>query len=78
MFNYKKLLIIIFFLFCFFITTHSSISETIKDNGASVFMYHRIGEDSYPSTNVTIEQFNQHIDYITTNDFNIKLYKSFD
>ena len=34
-------------------------------------MYHRIGESTYPSTNVTIEQFNQHINYISTNDFNI-------
>ena len=59
----KKLLISIFFLACYFTSICSSISETIEDNGASVFMYHRIGEDKYPSTNVTIEQFNNHIDY---------------
>tara|TARA_B100000686_G_scaffold327962_1_gene387408 strand:+ start:2387 stop:3352 length:966 start_codon:yes stop_codon:yes gene_type:complete len=47
------------------------MSGTIKDNGASVFMYHRIGESKYPSTNVTIEQFNQHINYISKNNFNI-------
>ena len=67
----KKIFILIFFLIYYFIPTYSSNSETIKDNGASVFMYHRIGEDSYPSTNVTIEQFNQHINYISSNDFNI-------
>ncbi len=71
MVHYKKFLISIFFLVCYFIPTNSSIPEIIKDNGASVFMYHRIGESSYPSTNVTIEQFNQHINYISTNDFNI-------
>ena len=71
MINYKKLLISIFLLVCYFVPTHSSISETITDNGASVFMYHRIGESTYPSTNVTIEQFNQHINYISKNDFNI-------
>tara|TARA_B100000965_G_C19571958_1_gene749545 strand:+ start:664 stop:1701 length:1038 start_codon:yes stop_codon:yes gene_type:complete len=71
MINYKKILISISFLVCCFIPSHFSIAETIEDNGASVFMYHRIGEGSYPSTNVTIEQFNQHINYISTNDFNI-------
>ena len=67
----KKFLISIFFLVCYFIPSHSSMSGTIKDNGASVFMYHRIGESKYPSTNVTIEQFNQHINYISKNNFNI-------
>ena len=67
----KKIFILIFFLIYYFIPTYSSNSETIKDNGASVFMYHRVGEDSYPSTNVTIEQFNQHINYISSHDFNI-------
>tara|TARA_Y100000741_G_scaffold280125_1_gene219894 strand:- start:4715 stop:5752 length:1038 start_codon:yes stop_codon:yes gene_type:complete len=71
MIYYKKFLISIFFLVCYFIPTHSSISGTIKDNGASVFMYHRIGESKYPSTNVSIEQLNQHINYISTNNFNI-------
>ena len=71
MIRYKKLLISIFFLACYFTSIYSSISETIEDNGASVFMYHRIGEDKYPSTNVTVEQFNDHIDYISENSFNI-------
>ena len=71
MINYNNFIISIFFLIFYFIPTHFSISETIKDNGASVFMYHRIGESAYPSTNVTIEQFDQHINYISTNDFNI-------
>ena len=71
MINYKKFLISIFFLVCYLIPTNTSISETIKDNGASVFMYHRIGENTYPSTNVTIEQFNEHVNYISSNDFNI-------
>ena len=71
MIHYRKFLISIFFLVCYFIPTNSSIPETIKDNGASVFMYHRIGENKYPSTNVTVEQFDEHINYISTNYFNI-------
>ena len=71
MIRYRKILISIFFLVCYFIPIYHSISKTINDNGASVFMYHRIGESKYPSTNVTIEQFDQHIDYISKNNFNI-------
>ena len=68
---YSKFLISVFFLIFYFIPCYFSTAEIIKDNGASVFMYHRIGEDVYPSTNVTKEQFNQHINHISTNDFNI-------
>ncbi len=68
--RFNRPLIYIFFLACYLLPAYSSVTETIEDNGASVFMYHRIGEDKYPSTNVTIEQFNSHIDYISKNNFN--------
>ena len=64
-------LISIFFLVFYVISINLAISGTIKDNGVSVFMYHRIGENKYPSTNVTLEQFNQHINHIVTNNYNI-------
>lgn len=32
-----------------------------RENGASVLMYHRFGEDDYPSTNVTLSQIDAHI-----------------
>ncbi|MEA1891414.1 MAG: polysaccharide deacetylase family protein [Campylobacterota bacterium] len=38
---------------------------------AVVFMYHRFGDDRYPSTNVTLEQFNQHLAYIQDNGFRV-------
>ncbi|MCP1676345.1 peptidoglycan/xylan/chitin deacetylase (PgdA/CDA1 family) [Natronocella acetinitrilica] len=31
---------------------------------AVAFMYHRFGEDQYPATNVTLEQFEAHLDYL--------------
>lgn len=31
------------------------------DNGAVVLMYHRFGDERYPSTNIRMEQFKQHI-----------------
>tara|TARA_B100000965_G_scaffold404461_1_gene435264 strand:- start:1652 stop:2689 length:1038 start_codon:yes stop_codon:yes gene_type:complete len=71
MIHYKNFLIVTFFLTIYLFPLYTSIADTKKDNGASVFMYHRIGESKYPSTNVTIEQFNKHINYISKNDFNI-------
>ncbi len=38
---------------------------------AVVLMYHRVGNSDYPSTNVTVEQFRAHLDYLAENDFNV-------
>lgn len=35
----------------------AQVSEAELDKGAIVLMYHRFGESDYPSTNVTLEQF---------------------
>lgn len=48
-------------------TSRDSISQNL--GSAVVFMYHRFGDSRYPSTNVTLEQFEQHIKYIEDNDF---------
>lgn len=37
---------------------------TLPAQAAVVFMYHRVGDDRFPSTNVTIAQFEQHLDYL--------------
>ena len=45
-------------------------------------MYHRFGEDRYPSTNVSEEQFKSHIEYILNNELKVidlnDVIKSFD
>ncbi len=38
---------------------------------AVAFMYHRFGEDQYPSTSVTLEQFEAHLDYLEENDYQV-------
>lgn len=38
---------------------------------ATVIMYHRFGEDRYPSTNTTLEQFEAHLDELTTGGYTI-------
>ncbi|MCK4874595.1 MAG: polysaccharide deacetylase family protein [Sulfurimonas sp.] len=59
--NPKKVL----FLLIFFLTT------PIFANSAVVFMYHRFGESTYPSTNITLEQFQYHLDYLEENNYNV-------
>ena len=34
-------------------------------------MYHRFGEDKYPSTNIRIEQFEAHLNMLGNGDYNI-------
>lgn len=38
---------------------------------AVVFMYHRFGEDKYPTTSVTLEQFETHLGEIKSGAFNV-------
>jgi peptidoglycan/xylan/chitin deacetylase (PgdA/CDA1 family) len=40
-------------------------------NSAVVFMYHRFGESTHPSTNITLEQFQYQLDYLEENDYNV-------
>ncbi|MDH5489092.1 MAG: polysaccharide deacetylase family protein [Rhodospirillaceae bacterium] len=38
---------------------------------ASAVMYHRFGEDDYPSTNIKIEQFEQHLQELKAGGYNV-------
>lgn len=41
------------------------------DQSASAVMYHRFGEADYPTTNVTLEQFDAHISELETGGYNV-------
>lgn len=41
------------------------------ETGAVVFMYHRFGETKYPSTNITLEQFEAHIRELTSGPYRV-------
>ena len=41
------------------------------DTGAVVLMYHRFGESRYPSTNITIEQFEAHIEELKRGPYRV-------
>ncbi len=49
----------------------SATDASGDESGAVVLMYHRFGEDRYPSTSVRMEQFKQHLKYLEEEEFNI-------
>ncbi len=57
--------------FIFLLLFFSNILPAFSEPGVSVFMYHRFGEEKYPSTNVTEKQFLSHINYVLNNDIKI-------
>ncbi|MEE9317743.1 MAG: polysaccharide deacetylase family protein [Rhodospirillales bacterium] len=44
---------------------------TAAETGAVVFMYHRFGESKYPSTNITLEQFEAHIQELQSGPYRV-------
>ncbi|MDC3082878.1 polysaccharide deacetylase family protein [Pelagibacteraceae bacterium] len=54
-----------------FLLVSGTFANEIK-NSATVFMYHKFGVSKYPSTSVTIDQLNSHIDELTKQKYTIK------
>jgi len=42
-----------------------------EERQAVIFMYHHFGVEKYPSTNVRLEQFEAHLDYIADNGYQV-------
>lgn len=54
-----------------FVSHAQEIKPTDRtDQSAVVFVYHRFGEDQYPSTNIRLEQFDQQIAFLKAEGFN--------
>ncbi len=47
------------------------VTPALAADSAVVLMYHRFGEANYPSTNVTLEQFEAHIEELTSGPYTI-------
>ena len=68
---YKYILILILKSISFtFLFVSVSQASNIK-NSATVFMYHKFGVDKYPSTSVTLSQFEEHIKEFKNDKYNI-------
>ena len=61
----------IIFILYFYINITNVYANSIK-NSAVVFMYHKFGISKYPSTNVTIEQLDSHINELSKEKYNIR------
>jgi len=63
----KRVLLVKLFLISLLIIAVDSHAN----NSATILMYHRFGETNYPSTNIRLEQFEEHITELVNNNFKI-------
>ena len=47
------------------------IKANAEESNITVLMYHRIGDDRYPSTNISQELFEKHIEYLVEENINV-------
>ncbi len=65
----KKLFLLLIVFYLFFLN-NTTLANNIK-NSAVVFMYHKFDIPKYPSTNITAEQFNQHMNEFSKSKYNV-------
>ena len=58
----------IFFIFLLWLTFSPT---AVAENSAVIIMYHRFGENNFPSTNIKIEQFEQHISKLKKENYSV-------
>jgi len=61
----------IFFLAIAYFTLIAEISLAQQEDSAVIIMYHRFGESNFPTTNVTLEQIDQHIAELSKDIYNV-------
>ena len=68
----------IFFSFILFIFLLGSpaLAEEIENtepdgSGVTVLIYHRFGEDKYPSTNIAVDRFSQQLEFLSSNNYQV-------
>ena len=49
----------------------TSYAQDVMRDSATILMYHRFGESRYPSTNVTLEQFDAHLAYLKQGNYTV-------
>ena len=65
---------VILILFCFPSSkafAGQNISNQTGKAGTTVLIYHRFGEDKYPSTNIDTGRFREQLEYLKTHNYNI-------
>jgi biofilm PGA synthesis lipoprotein PgaB len=67
----KTVAIVVYAFFLIVTGIGVSVQAKQKSPQAVIFMYHRFGESSHPSTNVTLKQFDEQLDFFELNHFNV-------
>ena len=65
--TFESLIKKVFFIILFF----GVIKAYAEEPNITVLMYHRIGDDRYPSTNISQELFEKHIEYLVEENINV-------
>ncbi|MBT5185621.1 MAG: polysaccharide deacetylase family protein [Kordiimonadaceae bacterium] len=66
-----KKIITLFCLIISFVSIYPTLSFAQDEDSAVIIMYHRFGEDKYPTTNVKPEQFISHIKELSKDIYNV-------
>lgn len=69
--SYVSYIFILVFLSAFQGVAAEAAHDTMGIQGATVLIYHRFGEDKYPSTNIGVERFREQLEYLKTNDYKV-------
>lgn len=67
----KKQLWIVFFLVVSAFASDKKEELSLDLGHATVLMYHHFGQSRYPSTNIRLEQFEQHLEYLSKNGYQV-------
>ncbi len=54
-----------------FLLVFSFLGQAVAADHAVILMYHRFGEDKYPSTNIRLDQFDAHLEKLSNGNYNI-------
>jgi peptidoglycan/xylan/chitin deacetylase (PgdA/CDA1 family) len=68
--NIKKFIYLITIFLCLIVFNNTVYSANVK-NSAVIFMYHKFNVPQYPSTNITVEQFESHLNEFSKKEYNV-------
>jgi len=57
---------LLFLVFCL-----SAVTAPSAETGVTVLIYHRFGEEKYPTTNVAVDRFREQMEFLRENDYKV-------
>jgi peptidoglycan/xylan/chitin deacetylase (PgdA/CDA1 family) len=72
----RSFLLSLFLPVLFLIFTVSAAIAADTETGVTVLIYHRFGEDTYPTTNVAVDRFREQMEFLRENGYNVIPLKS--